>query len=140
MTIGAFTTDGDPGYDTIHEAHSKLNIVAIRRNHDISMAQHFYGFSDLFHLLKRPRYQMLKKITMVVGLETDTAQLSLQRLIEVIESDLPAIVFSNEQVTKIHDSLLMALFRFEILLKLYESREFACVTYFFPWVLINKAM
>jgi hypothetical protein len=38
MTIGAFATDGDPGYDTIHDVQSKLNVVAFRRNHDISMS------------------------------------------------------------------------------------------------------
>jgi hypothetical protein len=49
-------------------------------------------------------------------------------------------VFSDEQVRKMHDSLSMRLVRFEILLKPYESREFAWVTYFLPWVLINEAM
>jgi hypothetical protein len=48
----------------------------------------------------------------------------------VIGGDLPAVVFSDEQVTKMHDSLPMALFCFEILLKLYESREVAWVMYF----------
>jgi hypothetical protein len=69
---------------------------------------------------------MLKEIPIVVGLETDTAQLSLERFIEVIGGDLPAVVFSDERVTKMQDLLPMALFRFESLLKLYESREFAC--------------
>jgi hypothetical protein len=83
---------------------------------------------------------MLKKITMVVGLETATAPFSLKSYIEVIEGDLPGVVSSDEQVTKMHDSLPTALFRFETLLKLYESRELAWVTCFFPWVLINEAM
>jgi hypothetical protein len=83
---------------------------------------------------------MLKTITMAVGLETDTAQVSLERFIEVIRGDLPAVVFSDEQVTKMHDSLPMTLFRFDILLKFYESREFAWVTDFFPWVLITEAI
>jgi hypothetical protein len=39
-----------------------------------------------------------------------------------------------------HDSLPMVLFRFEILLKLYEAEQFAWVAYFFPWVLLNEAM
>jgi hypothetical protein len=73
----------------------------------------------------------LKEITIVAGLEADTAQLSLERFIEVMGADLPAVVFSDEHVTKTHDSLPMALFRFEILLKLQESREFAWVTCFF---------
>jgi hypothetical protein len=75
---------------------------------------------------------MLRKNAMVMGLEIDMAQLDLEGFIEVILCDLPAVVFSDEQVTKIHNSLPMALFCFEILLKLYESREFTRVTYFFP--------
>jgi hypothetical protein len=140
MTIGAFATDGDLGYDTIHEAQRELNMIAFWRNHDISMWQHFRGLSDILHLLKCARYRILKKITMVVGLETDTAQRSLERFIEVIGGDFPAVVFSDEQVTKMHDLLPMALFRLEILLRPYESWEFAWVAYCFPWILINKAM
>jgi hypothetical protein len=75
---------------------------------------------------------MLKKIAMVVGLETDTDRLSPERFIEVIKGDFPAVVFSDEQVAKMGDSLPITLFRFEILLKLCESREFAWVTYFSP--------
>jgi hypothetical protein len=53
MMIGAFAIDGDPEYDTIHEAQSKLNGAAFQRNHDIAMAQHFRGLSDILQLLKR---------------------------------------------------------------------------------------
>jgi hypothetical protein len=45
---------------------------------------------------------MSKKIAMVVGLETDTAQLSL----EMIGGDLPAVVLSDEQVTAMHHSFI----------------------------------
>jgi hypothetical protein len=34
----------------------------------------------------------------------------------------------------------MVLFRFEILVKLYEAREFTWVVYVFPWVLLNEVM
>jgi hypothetical protein len=74
--------------------------------------------------------RLLKKITMTLDLKTDTAELNLEKLIEVIGSDLPTIMFSDEPVTKMHDSLPVALFRFQILLKLYEAREFAWLAYF----------
>jgi hypothetical protein len=115
-------------------------MAAFRRNHDISMVQHFRAISDILHFLKRARYRLLKKITMTLGLKTDTAELNLEKLIEVIGSDLPAVVFSDEPVTKMHDSLAMSLFRFQILLKLYEAGEFAWLAYFFPWVLINEGI
>jgi hypothetical protein len=75
---------------------------------------------------------MLKKSTTVVRLETDTVQLSLERFIKVIGGGFPAVVLSGEEVTKMHDLLPMALFRFEIMLTLYESREFIWVKYLFP--------
>jgi hypothetical protein len=53
MTIGAFATDGDSGYDTIHKAESILNMIAFTRNQGTSMAQHFRGLSDILHLPKR---------------------------------------------------------------------------------------
>jgi hypothetical protein len=68
---------------------------------------------------------------MAMGLETNTSQLSLGRFIEMIGGGLPAVVFSDEQVTKMHNSLPLALVHFEVLLKLDESREFAWVTCFF---------
>jgi hypothetical protein len=34
----------------------------------------------------------------------------------------------------------MVLFHFEILVKLYEARELACVAHFFPWVLLIEGM
>jgi hypothetical protein len=82
----------------------------------------------------------LKRITIAAGLKTDTAELNLEKLIEVIGGDLPAVAFRDEPVTKMHDSLSMAWFRFQILLKLYEAREFAWLASFFPCVLINEGM
>jgi hypothetical protein len=104
------------------------------------MVQRFCGISGIFHLLKRAKYRLLKKITMTRGLKTDRAELNLEKPMEVIGSDLPVVVFSDESVTKMHNSLPISLFRFQILLKLYETREFAWLAYFFPRVLINEGM
>jgi hypothetical protein len=71
---------------------------------------------------------------MVVGLGPDSPELSLG----LLGDDLPAVVFSDDQITKMHDSLPMVLFRFEILVKLFEARELVWVTYFFPWVPLNE--
>jgi hypothetical protein len=67
---------------------------------------------------------MLNPPPMVVGLRHDSPELSLGSLIYSIRDDLRAVVFSDEPVTKMDDSLPIALFRFEILVKLYEAREF----------------
>jgi hypothetical protein len=83
---------------------------------------------------------MLKQPPMVVGLRQDSPELSLGSLIHLIRDDLPAVAFSDKPVTKMHDSLPMVLFRFEILVKLYETREFTWAAYFFRSVLLNEAM
>jgi hypothetical protein len=83
---------------------------------------------------------MLKKIRMVVGLDGNSIELDLQRLIDLLRDDLSPIVFSDDPITKMYDSLPTVLLRFEILLKLCEARELGWVAYFFPWVLVNEAM
>jgi hypothetical protein len=107
---------------------------------EIPSKRHYHPISDILHLLKRARYRMLKKPHMIIGLDTDSPELNLENLILLLADDLPAVVFSDEQITKMHDSLPMVLFRFEILLKIYEAREWGWVAYFYPWVLINEAM
>jgi hypothetical protein len=68
---------------------------------------------------------MLKEPPMVVGLETSSPELSLSRLVRLLGDDLPAVVFSDDPVTKMHYSLPMVIFRFEIVVKLYDAREVA---------------
>jgi hypothetical protein len=54
---------------------------------------------------------MLKEPPVVVGLETSSPELSLSRLVRLLGDDLPAVVFSDDPVTKIHDSLPTVPFR-----------------------------
>jgi hypothetical protein len=83
---------------------------------------------------------MLKKRQMMVGLDSNLIELDLQRPIDLLRDGLSPIVFSDDPITKIYDSLPIFLFRFEILLKLYEARELGWVAYFFPWVFVNEVM
>jgi hypothetical protein len=77
---------------------------------------------------------------MVIGLDGNLIELDLQRLIDLLRNDPSPIVFCDGPITKMYDSLLMVLFRFEILMKLYEARELDWVAYFFPWVLVSEAV
>jgi hypothetical protein len=83
---------------------------------------------------------MLKKIRMVVGLDGNSIESDLQRLADLLRDNLSPIVFSDDPITKMDDSLPMVLFHFEILLKLYEAQELGWIAYFFPWILVNEAM
>jgi hypothetical protein len=75
---------------------------------------------------------MPKKIRMVVGLDSNSIELDLQRLIDLLRNDLSPIVFSDDPINKMYDSLPQVLFRFEILLKLYEARKLGRIAYFVP--------
>jgi hypothetical protein len=68
---------------------------------------------------------------MIVGLASDSPELSLGNLADLLGDDLPAVVFSNGLITRMHDSLLIVLFRLGITVKLSEARELAWIAYFF---------
>jgi hypothetical protein len=55
----------------------------------------------------------------------DSPELSLGNLIDLLGDDFPAVVVGDDPITKMHDSLSMVPFHFEILVKLYEARELA---------------
>jgi hypothetical protein len=121
---GWFATDGDPANDAFYGEHAARNLAFFRKNPtDIHLNRLYRAFSDILHLLKCARYRMLKKMRMLVGLDDNSIELDLQRLIDLLRDDLSPIVFSDDPITKIYDSLLMVLFRFKILLTLYKAQE-----------------
>jgi hypothetical protein len=77
---------------------------------------------------------------MIVGFKPDSPASALGNLVGLLGDDLLAVVFSDEPITKMHDSLPMFLFRFEILMKFCEVHELGSVAYFFPWVPLNEGM
>jgi hypothetical protein len=83
---------------------------------------------------------MVNEIPMTIDLESTTSELKFDTLVERIGDDLSAIIFSNDPIRKMRDSLPMALFRFEVLEKLSEARELGWFAYFLPWVLLNGGM
>jgi hypothetical protein len=60
--------------------------------------------------------------------------LSLEELVLLLGEDLPAVVFSDDPITKMHASLPMVLFHFESLVKLSEAGEMGFL-YLFDGVL-----
>jgi hypothetical protein len=101
ITIGAFATDGDSGYDEVHEMQARWNLKLFITNPvEMPSKRHYRELSDLLHILKRIRYRMLKEPPMVVGLEASSPELSLSRLVRLLGDDLPAVLFSDDPVTK----------------------------------------
>jgi hypothetical protein len=83
---------------------------------------------------------MLKQPVTVVGLDPSSEILDPIVLKSPLIGDLPFMVFSDDPITKMHDSLPMILPRFCVLLELYEAREFGWLAFFVPWAMMNEAM
>jgi hypothetical protein len=64
---------------------------------------------------KRPQYRMLKMRPMVVGLNTSSPTLELVILKKMLLGTMPPIVFYDDPIARIHDSLSMLLFRFKMI-------------------------
>jgi hypothetical protein len=101
ITVDGFATGGDPAYDAFHEEQAARNLAFFRKNPtEIPLKRHYRAFFDVPHLLKRTRYRLLKKIRMVVGLDGNSIELDLERLINLLRDDLSPIVFSDHPITK----------------------------------------
>jgi hypothetical protein len=100
----------------------------------------YHQISNVLHLLKRAHYRMLKNPPVVISLGITSPELNLVRLIDLLGEDLPSMVFSDDAITKMHDSLPMVIFRFEVLLKIDEARKLGWVAYLFPRVLLNEVI
>jgi hypothetical protein len=91
-TVDGFATDSDVTYDDYHKEQARLNLEFFRKNRSQIPLKRHYW-----------------------------AISDIPHLLKLCD-DLSSIVFSDDPITKIHGSLPMVLFRFEILLKLCEAR------------------
>jgi hypothetical protein len=73
ITIGLFATDGDSGYDELHEMQARWNLESFITNPaEKPSKRHHRALSDLLHIVKHVQYHMLKKPPIVVGLEASS--------------------------------------------------------------------
>jgi hypothetical protein len=117
-------TDVDSEYDLIHEKQTEMNSREFERTHDVPRVQKYRVLLDVLHLLKGTRHRTLKGPAMIVRLEVTSRDLTHQTWKTLLARDIPPIVFSEDPVTKMQNSLPIILFRFETRLELYEAREF----------------
>jgi hypothetical protein len=53
ITTGGFTTDGDSGYNPLHEAQNRWNIECSEKHPmEIPHKQYYHAISDILHILK----------------------------------------------------------------------------------------
>jgi hypothetical protein len=89
ITIGGFATDGDSGYDSLHENQLHLNLVFCVKNPlEMPHKRGRQSISDVLHLLKRAPYRMLKNPPMAIVLDVTSPELNLGRFIDLLGKDL----------------------------------------------------
>jgi hypothetical protein len=99
----------------VHDTQARWNLELFKKNElEMSSKQRYRVLSDLLHLRKRA-LPSAEEPPMAVGLDPYSPELSLGNLVGLLGDDLPAVVFSDDSITKMHDSLPIVLFRFEVL-------------------------
>jgi hypothetical protein len=140
VTLSIVAADGDNGYNHLHDQQYEWHLrncpwpfgpVLIRRRRLMC---------DPLHLLKRVRYRMLKGTAMVLGFHDSAPRLDLEAIKELLKDLLPPVVFSDDQLTKMHDSLPIQLFRFNVLWRIFEAHLMPWFVYMLPWVILNEAL
>jgi hypothetical protein len=149
ITLGAFAVDGDTQYEPIHSKQDESNRFIFQSLGTIPTTQKFRIICDPLHLLKRVRYRLTKPTPMVIGFSEDSLELNLSALKELLGLNLPEVIFCDAQITKMHDSLPIVLFRFQHLLSILDAsiqdprgREtyLPWLGFCVPWVLLNEAL
>lgn len=143
VNVKVMTFDGDNAYCSLHEEYfnswyNKIGYSEHVADHCTTRRLRIVG--DPLHILKRVRYRLLKNDNIAVGFTNDDPVIDLELIKEQLCHLLPAVVFSNEGYTKMHDSLPGQLFSAESLKILCLKNNKEAVAYFIPWTLILMAL
>jgi hypothetical protein len=141
VSVPIMFSDADSGYDELHKSGYKHRIARKneqRRRPAIRPTKHRMMGCDGLHLLKRVRYRLLKKLGMVIGMDPSSVRLDVEELKALLRGILPDVCFCDDPITKMHDSLPIRMFRFDVL-KILSDAKSPWFGYFYPWVLFNEA-
>ena len=122
--IIGYSFDGDSSY--------RHNLENIDKNFDYSIESKHQKinqplfFSDYLHIFKRARYRLLKRINFYY--KGNEIKKNLADLY-----NLPYIVFSDEKITKMHDSLALKLFNPRVILLSESYNATSFYSFLFPW-------
>lgn len=144
ITIKGYAFDGDSAYSKLHEKyfyHYAERVFVADNAFSVSPNDHLRIISDPLHIFKRVRYRLLKirsGIAILSGFSTDSPKIDLAAIQQTLK--LAPVVFLDAQMTKMHDSLPIALFSTRSLQQLIKSDNYPAILYFFPWVLFLAAL
>ena len=138
--VKGFAFDGDSTYSKLHRAffESYYLDAALNVTFDTFESSDRIIVSDPLHLLKRGRYRLLSSNVHAGFEKTNESLISPEEVRKVV--DLPALVFSSEKYTKMHDDLATQLFSLQTLAKLFRARNNSALVYFVPLCLLTTAL
>ena len=125
--ILGYSFDGDSAYrHNLQKIIDDFNFSNSIRN---QIFDETLFFSDYLHILKRARYRLIQRINIY------NSNKELKQNLSTFYN-LPFICFSDEKITKMHDSLPIKLFDLRILLKCLENNDNTFFSFLFPYSLI----
>ena len=136
IEIVGFAFDGDSTYRTLHNDF----FVIIRDDplfSNFSLIDKLSIISDPLHILKRARYRLFSG-TIHTGFDMNSNKLNLNFLKNKL--NLPTLVFSNKQFTKMQDCLPIELFSLESIYVMLNENNLDWISYILPFVLLNSAL
>ena len=139
IRIRSFSFDGDPAYIKLHQqfynSYIKGFIKQLKQNifNLFDFDRHFNCFRvtiDPLHLFKRLRYRLFECI-IHSGFSIKNPIIDMTKLKSILKH-LPSVIFSNDEITKMHDLLPLMLFSVHNFRMLYDNHQYAAVAYWFP--------
>lgn len=132
ITVLTFAFDGDSAYSSLHDEYFKSYITYILKHNLISYSKSlkFKVTTDFLHLIKRLRYRLFDVI-IFAGFNISDKFFNVE-ILQKIFPNFSAIIWSNELITKMHDSLPLILFNPVNFVYLLENKHFVEAAYWMP--------
>ena len=132
ITVLTFAFDGDSAYSGLHDEYFNSYITFILKHNLISFLKSlkFKITTDFLHLIKRLRYRLFD-VKIFAGFTVSDNFFDLE-ILQQIFPNFSAIIWSNELITKMHDSLPLILFNPVNFVYLLENKHFVEAAYWMP--------
>ena len=132
ITVLTFAFDGDSAYSNLHNEYFNSYITFIIKHNLISFTKSlkFKVTTDFLHLIKRLRYRLFG-VKIFSGFTISEYFFDVE-ILQQIFPNFSAIIWSNELITKMHDSLPLILFNPTNFVYLLENKHFVEAEYWMP--------
>ena len=132
ITILSYSFDGDSAYSCLHDEYFLSYINTVIKNGFITFlkTRKFKISGDFLHLIKRIRYRLFG-VDIFAGFTVSQNFFNVEKLKKIFPN-LSNIIWSDELITKMHDSLPLILFDPCNFLYLLENKYFVEAAFWMP--------